>query len=78
MLNSKALEGFYRVRVKEGDSDHYGSWNSIIREKNLTVSVFFYFVLFCFLVPQADKNSTPDYLQLCHTGFLLFILDPDR
>lgn len=40
MLYSPALEGFYRVRVKEGESDHYGSWNSIIREKGLAVSVY--------------------------------------
>lgn len=26
---------FYRVRVKEGESDYYGSWNGIIREKGL-------------------------------------------
>lgn len=39
MLYSASLEGFYRVRVNEGESDHYGSWNSIIREKGLAVSV---------------------------------------
>ncbi len=39
MLHSPTLEGFYRVRVKEGESDHYGSWTSIIREKGLAVSV---------------------------------------
>lgn len=39
MLNSPALEGFYRVRVKEGESDYYGSWNSIIREKGPAVSL---------------------------------------
>lgn len=32
-LNSPAPAGFYRVRVKEGESDYYGSWNSIIRER---------------------------------------------
>lgn len=40
MLYTCASEGFYRVRVNEGETDHYGSWNSIIREKGLAWCVF--------------------------------------
>lgn len=38
--------------MKEGESDHYGSWNSIIREKDLAVSIQGYVcgsVVFLFL-----------------------------
>lgn len=69
MLYSPALEGFYRVRVEEGESDHYGSWNSIIREKGLAVSVSVR-VCLCvvFLFLWGIKHFTASQVHLCNTG----------
>lgn len=72
MLYSPALEGFYRVRVKEEESDHYGSWNSIIRERGLAVSVSVH-VSVCvgvlFFSSSWGYNSIATQVHLCNTGF---------